>query len=936
MSDNVERIVVEVDGGQAQSAFDAIASRARNTDTAINQLGSSINTLQTYFNNLSRANGTVNTTLRQTGNAGNQAAQGVNNAGNAATRATSQFNLLQQSLFGVRGKAAFIWDMAIDGFRAAMGFAEAFIERTSAVQRTLSLLATIRNGPGAQSEFAYLTETANNYGLSLRAIQDDYAKLNLAAQATKLTQEDVRRVFEQVSMATRTLHLNQQQTQLTFLAVEQMLSKGKVSMEELRKQFAERVPGAMQALARELGVTAPVFYEFIEKVGAASEKIVPALGNAVQRLYQDALPLAARALDAEKNRIETSVAVFFKNVVEAGGAEGMSDLLRSINSLLQVETVANTFANAMNKITGNIATFLSTLTTEDIEQFADTALDFLSSLAELALAAGKAVVFLANNLPAVGAAIGAFMGATTGAPLGPWGAAIGLIGGGIGGFVAGSSMQGAAGGMGEAQKLMERYQKLDSEVREFDQEIEKIKKDGGFLSGIKLNHMERRRDFTAKLRDEAWAKVEPMTTGLLESQSPRFLNTPELPDLPNLITDRNQALAMLRQKYGLEGGNSKAEQAAERLMNRQLNFVQDLEAKVKALTDPESSRFEAMRTNMEQLGIKSGPMYERATQALAALQADYNAKKEARAQEISDRKTQATNDQFANYMNSVETDSFKFGERYNFENLTQLSDSDWAVKARRMANQLDIELAETKKRWDKFAAENPLFNFGFDREKRLQEMRDMGDAYIAEWTRIEKERRTIQGGAKDFLRQWNEDATNYGKMTSDFLKGVSQGITDMLLDAVKTGEFSFRKLGEYILDYIMKMLIIKAITPFINWGVDSLVGLVTPGGPIGVPPNPYAGARAMGGPVWPGESYLVGENGPERFVPDSKGYIAANDGSYGSSYVNVTVHVQSDGASKASVNGESSAKYGDLGRKLGDAVRTIIVDEKRPGGLLAA
>jgi phage-related minor tail protein len=39
---------------------------------------------------------------------------------------------------------------------------------------------------------------------------------------------------------------------------------------------------------------------------------------------------------------------------------------------------------------------------------------------------------------------------------------------------------------------------------------------------------------------------------------------------------------------------------------------------------------------------------------------------------------------------------------------------------------------------------------------------------------------------------------------------------------------------------------------------------------------PVGGARAEGGPVDTGQSYLVGENGPEMFVPSSSGSIVPN------------------------------------------------------------
>lgn len=56
-------------------------------------------------------------------------------------------------------------------------------------------------------------------------------------------------------------------------------------------------------------------------------------------------------------------------------------------------------------------------------------------------------------------------------------------------------------------------------------------------------------------------------------------------------------------------------------------------------------------------------------------------------------------------------------------------------------------------------------------------------------------------------------------------------------------------------------------------------------GQLGRPgPNwSFQGARALGGAVQRGLSYLVGENGPERFVPDQPGTIIANDFSAGGS-----------------------------------------------------
>lgn len=963
---NKEEIVVNVTGN-ANEQFAEMERRANRTENAVKNLAQAIGRMEEALNKKASAGGRATRATKDLGDAADKTARSKRNLGDEvekasekAKKATSSFDAFQQSLFGTRGKAAFIWDLAIDGFKMAMGFAQSFIERMSGVQRTMSLLATIP-GSNSEEEFNYLRQTADNYGQSLKSLQDDYAKLNLAAQNTALTQTDVRRIFEQVSLATRTLHLNTQQTQLTFLAVEQMLSKGKISMEELRKQFAERIPGAMNALAREMGVPLKVMDEFITKVGASSEKVVPLLGNAIQRLYQDALPLAARALDAELNRIQTSITFFFKRVGDAGGAEGMSNLLRSINGLLQSESIAKVFANAMNTITNNIALFLSTLKPEQVDKFATTVLDFLAAFASLAVSAGKAVMFLAANLPAVGAAIGAFMGATMGAPFGPWGAAIGMIGGGVGGFALGKSMQGSAMNPMMLQEKMNKLSEYDALIKkheadlaEFDEPLRSsslgtlIGKGVSRLFGQKAN-TQGRLDTVKRLRDELWKEIEPYATQATMMQAPHEVNAPKLDGLPDVITDHKKAMEYLRKNFGLAGGKSKDELKAEQLLLRQNRAMEDLMAQVESIRSPETDKFAKIETNMEQLGIKPGhPRYLEMRNLLVELQADYNRKK----QEESNRKTAATESQYSEMLNAANIEIEKFGEKYSLENLQQINDFDWATKARRMANALEVELLDQKKRWDKMAEENPLFNFGFDREKRLQELREMGQAYIEEFKRIEQEKRTIMGGAKDFLKEWNENATNYGKMTKDFMQGVTDGIVDMLLTAVKTGEFSFKKLTQFILDYIMKMLIIRAITPFMNMAVDWLGGMMSGlggaassvasgasnysfsgGGGMGMT---YGGlrARANGGPVWPGESFLVGERGPEVFTPRTGGYITPNESlrtGGGGTTINVQVNVESNGDTTTN----AAAGYATLGAKLGEAVRAVLVDEMRPGGMLA-
>ena len=83
--------------------------------------------------------------------------------------------------------------------------------------------------------------------------------------------------------------------------------------------------------------------------------------------------------------------------------------------------------------------------------------------------------------------------------------------------------------------------------------------------------------------------------------------------------------------------------------------------------------------------------------------------------------------------------------------------------------------------------------------------------------------------------------------------------------------------------------------------------------------------RAMGGPVSAGSPYLVGEKGPELFIPNSSGNIAPN-----SSLGGVVVNVDATGSA---VEGDSQTSR-ELGRMIGAAVQAELIRHKRPGGIL--
>ena len=89
--------------------------------------------------------------------------------------------------------------------------------------------------------------------------------------------------------------------------------------------------------------------------------------------------------------------------------------------------------------------------------------------------------------------------------------------------------------------------------------------------------------------------------------------------------------------------------------------------------------------------------------------------------------------------------------------------------------------------------------------------------------------------------------------------------------------------------------------------------------------------KALGGAVSAGQSYLVGEKGPELFMPGAKGNIIPNSALGGMGGGSITVNVDAKG-STVEGNGDQANQ---LGKVIGAAIQQELIKQKKPGGLLA-
>ena len=146
-------------------------------------------------------------------------------------------------------------------------------------------------------------------------------------------------------------------------------------------------------------------------------------------------------------------------------------------------------------------------------------------------------------------------------------------------------------------------------------------------------------------------------------------------------------------------------------------------------------------------------------------------------------------------------------------------------------------------------------------------------------------------------------------------KGIANTVQSGLVDAIEGAINGTRTLGDVarsVFGAIQRQLIDFAATSFLR---------AIPG---------IGGFFANGGVTKPNKSYIVGERGPELFTPGVTGRVTPNHEMGGGS-TNVVVNVDASGSS---VQG-SEDRGRELGRLISVAVQSELIQQKRPGGLLA-
>ncbi len=252
----------------------------------------------------------------------------------AHAQAVNQADQAHHNLSGAvfRGGAALMaLRAALEGAWRVLG---SVLESNLALERAQRTL-NMATGDGAGA-MAFVRRTAKELGLELVQTADGYAMMAAAAKGTTMEGKAAEQVFRSVARASAAMSLSGESTHGVILALSQMMSKGKVMAEELRKQLGEHLPGAFNIAARAMGVTTAELDEMLRNGKVISSDFLPKFARELELAMGDAPEKASQSLQANINRIKTAFQSLSYEIGQGGAGDSLSralgDIAQAMNS----------------------------------------------------------------------------------------------------------------------------------------------------------------------------------------------------------------------------------------------------------------------------------------------------------------------------------------------------------------------------------------------------------------------------------------------------------------------------------------------------------------------------------------------------------------------------------------------------------------------------
>lgn len=279
------------------SQFTAAINAAANFRGLNSSATTSVKNLQTAMQGAGQAAAGAGQQLAAAGARGTQLVMQMRAAQRAAQVSSGSFKELGTAVSAI-------------GFVVASAQLRAFIsdavDAANKIQTFKNVITSITGSTQqAGDELDFLRAIAQKNGASFEALVGSYGNFRAASANVGFTLSETQEVFENMSGVFRVLNLDTQEQGLAFLALQQMMAKGVVSMEELRRQLGERMPTAFDTMARAVGVSQGELSKMIA-TGTVGSEVLLEFSRIAANDFAGGLAQAAQTGQASIQRLQNA------------------------------------------------------------------------------------------------------------------------------------------------------------------------------------------------------------------------------------------------------------------------------------------------------------------------------------------------------------------------------------------------------------------------------------------------------------------------------------------------------------------------------------------------------------------------------------------------------------------------------------------------------
>jgi len=255
---------------------------------------------------------------------------------NKAERAQDKFNRTLKSGNAVsrnftkslRGMA-----LGLTGAYAVLGGAkQAFAIGKNLDSMKAGLLAASGSAEVAKQNFKFLRETSQTLGTDIEVGAGSFNRLAVAAKGAGFSTSEIREIYLSAAEASTTFGLSTEKQSLVMLAFSQIMSKGKVSMEELSRQLGENFPIAMEAGSKAMGVSTEELIKMVSSGKLLAKDFMLPFARQIRGQIRDsgAYEASLKKVNASLGRMKNAFKFLINDIFEGGLGSGFSSLFNGI------------------------------------------------------------------------------------------------------------------------------------------------------------------------------------------------------------------------------------------------------------------------------------------------------------------------------------------------------------------------------------------------------------------------------------------------------------------------------------------------------------------------------------------------------------------------------------------------------------------------------